>query len=246
VQGLVPWTWWPHEEVGHTDEAKKEIQSILGTQTAFDTPKPVRLIERVLRIATKPDDLVLDFFAGSGTTAHAVMKLNAEDGGKRRFILVSSTEATTTEPDKNICRDVCAERLRRVIQGYGNKKGEQIEGLGGSFSYLRTRRIPATRVFNEIQHGQVWLALQLIHGEALASYDETATVQVCGFAEARLVYVPKLNAATLKEVARAAALGGSLTVYSWQPGQLRQRIEAGNTSFEKIPEFLVKRFGGGK
>ena len=246
VEGITPWTWWPHEEVGHTDEAKKEIQSILGTQTAFDTPKPVRLIERVLRIATKPDDLVLDFFAGSGTTAHAVMKLNAEDGGKRRFILVSSTEATTAEPDKNICRDVCAERLRRVIRGYENKKGEAIEGLGGSFSYLRTKRIPVARVFNEIQHGQVWLALQLIHGEALAPYDETAKVQVSGSAEARLVYVPKLNAATLKEVARVAALGGSLTVYSWQPGQLRQRIEAGNVSFEKIPEFLVKRFGGGK
>jgi adenine-specific DNA-methyltransferase len=246
VEGITPWTWWPHEEVGHTDEAKKEIQSILGTQTAFDTPKPVRLIERVLRIATKPDDLVLDFFAGSGTTAHAVMKLNAEDGGKRRFILVSSTEATTAEPDKNICRDVCAERLRRVIRGYENKKGEAVEGLGGSFSYLRTKRIPAARVFNEIQHGQVWLALQLIHGEALASYDETAKVQVSGSADARLVYVPRLTAATLKEVERAAALGGSLTVYSWQPGQLRQRIEAGNVSFEKIPEFLVKRFGGGK
>ncbi|MHB1085982.1 MAG: site-specific DNA-methyltransferase [Thiobacillus sp.] len=246
VEGITPWTWWPHEEVGHTDEAKKEIQSILGTQTAFDTPKPVRLIERVLRIATKPDDLVLDFFAGSGTTAHAVMKLNAEDGGKRRFILVSSTEATTTEPDKNICRDVCAERLRRVIQGYGNKKGETVDGLSGSFSYLRTRRIPAARVFNEIQHSQVWLALQLIHGEALTTYDETTKVQVSGSAEARLVYVPRLTAATLKEVERVAALGGSLTVYSWQPGQLRQRIEAGNAAFEKIPEFLVKRFGGGK
>ncbi|MDZ7584002.1 site-specific DNA-methyltransferase [Thiobacillus sp. 0-1251] len=246
VEGITPWTWWPHEEVGHTDEAKKEIQSILGTQTAFDTPKPVRLIERVLRIATKPDDLVLDFFAGSGTTAHAVMKLNAEDDGKRRFILVSSTEATSSEPDKNICRDVCAERLRRVIQGYVNKKGEAVEGLDGSFSYLRARRIPAARVFNEIQHGQVWLTLQLIHGEALAPYDETAKVQVSGSADARLMYVPKLNAATLKEVAQVAALGGSLTVYSWQPGQLRQRIEAGNVTFEKIPEFLVKRFGGGK
>ena len=84
------------------------------------------------------------------------------------------------------------------------------------------------------------------HGEALAAYDETAKVQVSGSTEARLVYVPRLTAATLKEVERVAALGGSLTVYSWQPGQLRQRIEAGNVSFEKIPEFLVKRFGGGK
>jgi adenine-specific DNA-methyltransferase len=141
---------------------------------------------------------------------------------------------------------VCAERLRRVIHGYQNKKGERVEGLDGAFSYLRAKRIPAARVFNDIQHSQVWLALQLIHDEALTHFDEAAKVQVSGSSEARLVYVPKLNAATLKEVARIAALGGSLTVYSWQPGQLRQRIEVGNAAFEKIPEFLVKRFGGGK
>ena len=229
-----------------TYHGTRELEEIFE-QNPFNFPKPSDLILELIRQgAPGKDDIVVDFFAGSGTTGHAVMKLNAEDGGKRRFILVSSTEATTAEPDKNICRDVCAERLRRVIQGYGNKKGETVDGLSGSFSYLRTRRIAAARVFNEIQHGQVWLALQLIHGEALAAYDETAKVQVSGSTEARLVYVPRLTAATLKEVERVAALGGSLTVYSWQPGQLRQRIEAGNVSFEKIPEFLVKRFGGGK
>lgn len=248
-QGVVPQTLWRHEDVGHTQDAKKEIHDILqfpDTASVFSTPKPLRLIERILRIATKPGDMVLDFFAGSGTTAHAVMKLNAEDGGDRRYILVSSTEATHAEPDKNICRDVCAERLRRAIRGYENRKGERVEGLGGSFRYLRTRRIAATRVFNAIQHGQVWLALLMIHGEGLADFDEAALVQVAGSPDARLVYVPKLNAATVKEVERVAALGGSLTVYSWQPGQLRQRIEAPNASFEKIPEFLVKRFGGTK
>jgi adenine specific DNA methylase Mod len=72
VDGFVPWTWWPHEEVGHTDEAKKEIQALFQTQTAFDTPKPTRLLERVLQIATNPGDLILDSFAGSGTTGHAI------------------------------------------------------------------------------------------------------------------------------------------------------------------------------
>lgn len=246
IEGIVPWTWWPHEEAGHTDEARKEIQSILGTQTAFDTPKPVRLIERVLRIATKPGDLVLDFFAGSGTTAHAVMKLNAEDGGKRRFILVSSTEATNEEPDKNLCRDVCAERVRRVAQGYTNKKGEAVEGLGSSFAYLRTKRIPVSRVFNDIQHEQVWRALQLVHSVPLSGYEKGAPVQLAGNADDRLAYVPKLSEAVLEEVARVAELGGRLVVYSWQPGQIRQRVEASNVAFERIPEFLVSRFGGGK
>lgn len=95
-------------------QAKAMLKGIFNSTDLFSTPKPVELIERILRIATKPDSLVLDFFAGSGTTAHAVLKLNAEDGGNRRYILVSSTEATTDDPSKNLCRDVCAERVRRV------------------------------------------------------------------------------------------------------------------------------------
>lgn len=127
VEGFVPWTWWPHEEVGHTDEARKEIQSIFGTQTAFDTPKPTRLIERILQIATSKDsDLVLDSFAGSGTTGHAVLKLNASDGGTRRFILIEREDYAET---------VTAERLRKVIGGYG-PADKPVPGLGGGFSFV--------------------------------------------------------------------------------------------------------------
>jgi len=85
--------------------------------SVFSTPKPLMLLDRIIRMSTGPDDLILDFFAGTGTTAHAVLKPNAEDGGRRRFILVSSTEATAAEPDKNLCRDVCARRVQRVIEG---------------------------------------------------------------------------------------------------------------------------------
>ncbi len=108
VEGLVPWTWWPHEEVGHTDEAKKEIRTLLGTSDAFDTPKPVRLLTRVLQIASDKDSLILDSFAGSGTTGHAVLDLNRQDGGSRRFILIEMEEA--------VCRDVTTQRLTRVLQ----------------------------------------------------------------------------------------------------------------------------------
>lgn len=129
VEGFVPWTWWPHEEVGHTDEAKKEIQALFGTQTAFDTPKPTRLLERVLQIATRPGDLVLDSFAGSGTTGHAAVKLNAAspDAAARRFILV--------EMEADIAREVTAERIRRVAAGYEKAKGGTVAGIGGSFRF---------------------------------------------------------------------------------------------------------------
>lgn len=148
VEGFVPWTWWPHEEVGHTDEAKKEIQSYFGTQTAFDTPKPTRLIQRILQIATDKDSLILDSFAGSGTTGHAVLKQNAEDGGNRRFILV--------EMDDNIARNVTAERVRRVSNGYTKGKNtlspaplpqagegkDWVEGLGGGFQFCTLSKQP--------------------------------------------------------------------------------------------------------
>jgi adenine-specific DNA-methyltransferase len=254
IEGMVPWTWWPHEEVGHTDEARKEIQSIFGTQTAFDTPKPVRLIERILRIATKPSDLVLDFFAGSGTTAHAVAKLNREDGGNRRFILVSSTEATADTPDKNLCRDVCAERVKRVLGGYRNKKGEAVEGLGGGgpsatlktgFAYLRARRIPVSRVYDDIQHEQVWLALQLIHLEAFQPYAADFGLQTAESDHGAIAYCAKVNAETLSDLERLAADHAEVIVYSWQPGLLRQRLMDTRFSFAPIPQFLMDRFGVG-
>jgi len=121
AKGLVPWTWWPHEEVGHTDEAKKEIHAILGKGSPFDTPKPSRLIERILQIATNKDSIILDSFAGSGTTAHAVLNMNKADGGNRRFLLVEM---------EDYAERITAERVRRVIEGYGNTPG-----TGGGFAF---------------------------------------------------------------------------------------------------------------
>ncbi|WP_066452608.1 site-specific DNA-methyltransferase [Castellaniella caeni] len=110
VEGLVPWTWWPSDEVGHTDEAKKEIYAILGAEIDFDTPKPTKLLDRIIHIATKSDSIILDSCAGSGTTAQAVLKANRSDGGNRRFILVEMEDYADR---------LTAERVRRVINGYG-------------------------------------------------------------------------------------------------------------------------------
>ncbi len=111
-------------------------------------------------MVTGPDDTVLDFFAGSGTTAHAVLKLNEEDGGQRRFILVSNAEVTDEEPDKNLCRHICAERVRRVIQGYTSSKGKEVKGLGGDFAYFTTTQLPSHRLSTRLTHGQIWSMLQ--------------------------------------------------------------------------------------
>lgn len=125
VGGRLPTNYWPYTEVGHTDEAKKEIKTIFGGRMPFDTPKPTRLIERVLQVAANDEALVLDSFAGSGTTAHAVLRLNAEDGGSRRFILAELDGYADT---------VTAERIRRVIAGYG-EGSSAVEGVDSGFSY---------------------------------------------------------------------------------------------------------------
>ena len=116
---------WPFEETGHTDEASRLLKSMFGGTAVFDTPKPPRLIGRILHIINDNDAIVLDSFAGSGTTAHAVLNMNKADGGKRRFILVEMMDYADR---------ITAERVRRVIEGYGEGK-KAVEGTGGSFSY---------------------------------------------------------------------------------------------------------------
>ncbi|MEF1308987.1 site-specific DNA-methyltransferase [Vibrio mytili] len=117
--GTVPSTWWPHDFASHTDEAKKTLRNIMGNDSVeFFTPKPVTLLKRILEIATDPESIILDSFAGSGTTAHAVLEANKSDEGNRKFILIEC---------EDYADEVTAERVRRVINGYpftGNQKQE--------------------------------------------------------------------------------------------------------------------------
>jgi site-specific DNA-methyltransferase (adenine-specific)/adenine-specific DNA-methyltransferase len=126
AEGIVPSTWWDRESAGDNQESRRELRQIFQdlADDAFATPKPVRLIKRILQIATSPNDLVLDSFAGSGTTGHAVMQLNKEDGGERRFILI--------EMETAISQNVTAERLRRVITGH-----DETESLGSGFRFCK-------------------------------------------------------------------------------------------------------------
>ena len=130
--GVVPGSWWPHTEAGHNDEAKKELSRIMSDSKGFATPKPVRLIKRILQISTNSDDedVILDSFAGSGTTAQAILELNQEDGGNRKFILVQQKyDSKENEKEKvNICETITRERVRRVVQGY-KFTGTQTETL---------------------------------------------------------------------------------------------------------------------
>ncbi|MDD4466970.1 MAG: site-specific DNA-methyltransferase [Candidatus Shapirobacteria bacterium] len=151
-RGLVYWQkkndkWIPYEKIYFDEEDVKKIKErsilydlattadgtneltdIFGKKDIFENPKPTELIKFFLRFAAGNNAIVLDFFAGSGTTGQAVMALNSEDEGKRQFILCTNDE-------NKICTEVCYPRLKKVIKGYKNSKGEKVAGLGGNLKY---------------------------------------------------------------------------------------------------------------
>ena len=135
-QGLVPSNLWLDLDItGHNRNAKYELKKLFpekATSTLFSTPKPTKLIRFIEKIASNDDSTILDFFAGSGTTLHATMQLNKEDGGHRKCILVTNNE-------NGICENVTYERNKRVINGYTTPKGERVEGLyANTLRYYKT------------------------------------------------------------------------------------------------------------
>jgi adenine-specific DNA-methyltransferase len=228
---------------GGTLEGTSLVQEILGNKD-FDYPKPLSLIQSFVKQTTNGDDIVLDFFAGSGTTAHAVLAQNEVDEQSRRFIMVSNSEASDENPQKNVCRDVCARRVQRVIDGYSipTRKGtKDIEGVEGDFAYLRCRRIAPGRLL-DIEHEQVWTALQMIHGDTLAAY-KAGDFLIVKEGDSALAYVPRFKKSLVPKLRKALEGCVSAIVYSWQPELLRQQVRSSNVQHEAIPESLARRFG---
>jgi adenine-specific DNA-methyltransferase len=247
VEGAVPWTWWPHEEVGHTDEARKQIQALFGTQTAFDTPKPTRLMRRVLEIgAPEKDALVVDFFAGSGTFGQAVLEMNREDGGERRFILVANTEQTETEPKKNIAKDVCAVRVRKAIEGYRPDGGAPVEGLGGNFAYLRTRTVPMHRLDDRLTDEMIWVDALLAADHPMLPLKGALGISV--HRGSRVVYCADTKGGTLSRLRKTLEeTTMPTTIVSWAPARIQDALDRLGVAakIRAIPADLQRTFRSG-
>jgi adenine-specific DNA-methyltransferase len=199
-------------------EGTEIIQGIFGSKV-FQYPKPLLLIEELLSQATKPGDIVLDFFAGSGTTGQAVLELNAKDGGQRRFILCSNSEALANEPTKNICRDVTAERIRRISNGYGKTKG-----LGGDFAYLKVTKIPPEDARMDFTPEQAFHLLNLRSTLSIKAYPPGPVKAIHSNDELSIVYLPEVNAAAIK--ALIALPQSRIAVYSARPQTVAEKLEA--------------------
>jgi len=213
-----------------------ELISIFGRKP-FDNPKPVSLIRELVFQSTSPEDLVLDFFAGSGTTAQAVMEVNASDSGSRRFVMVSSTEATADAPDKNLCRDVTAERIRRL-----NAAGGKYSELSSTFAYLRTREIDFDALNAELDPTEAWTALEAMHGLPLTTYDASRAWNEHGGEDVTLILADRTDDALIARLQALAAARANAVVYSWTPGQLKTALGPVDFEIRPVRETLVKRF----
>ena len=169
-------TWWPYRSVGGNQDAKKDILNILGDDCDFITPKPTKLVGRILDIATHPQSIVLDSFAGSGTMAHAIMEANRRDGGNRRFILVEMEDYADS---------LTAERVRRVINGYSFNGTQKTELLREKITWSKLKNShKLTKDIEAIEnlHGHEYdkIRKQVKKGELIVAGEKTIAVHTEG------------------------------------------------------------------
>ena len=180
---LTPETILFAEDVSTTEAAKNQIKSIFGGEMNFETPKPPELIAHLLKMCTQNGDIVLDSFAGSGTTGHAVLKQNFEDENNRKFVLV--------EMDEDIAKSVTAARNKRVIEGYENAKGEQVAGLGGGFQFCRLSDEPLFAADGEVRADVTFsqLASYVWFNETKMGYEGTGDSPLLSVFDGRAIYL---------------------------------------------------------
>ena len=220
---------------GSYTEGSREVRNIFGYK-AFNHAKPVSLIRELVRQTTSADDIVLDFFAGSASTAQAVMELNAEDGGGRKFIMVSSTEATECDPAKNLCRDVTAERVRLLNAPYDKKYAN----LSAGFAYLRTKNISFDNLDYDLDPSDAWTCLEAYHGLPLTPYDHDLPWNVHEGENATLVLVDRFDLALIKWL-RLRSLQ-KIHLYAWAKGPFTQHLDEMDIQVSSITETLVRAY----
>ena len=229
-------------DFGSLATAKDELDELFGNREIFDTPKPIELIIHLLEIASRKDSTCLDFFAGSGTTAHAVLTLNKHDGGKRRFIICTNNE-------NDICTDVCYPRIEKAIKGYvGKVTGTKHASLGGNLRYFGT----ALMDIDHIAHVSDEQKIQLTHqaGEMIAlrenTFDEVEKNDwwqiFKGNKRYTAVYFKEDKSKLDELVERLAKIDAKVALYifSWGKNEYKNEFsQYSNITIEDIPEPII-------
>jgi adenine specific DNA methylase Mod len=236
-KGIVPSSIWHHEEVGHNQEARQSLKKILPNTDIFDTPKPVKLIKKILQISTSTDDIVLDSFAGSGSTGQAVLELNNEDKKNRKFILI--------EMESKICREITSQRIKKVIEGY-TSEGAKIAGTGGGFQYCslskplfdKFGRIEETCTFEDLASYIYYTETRLIPDKKVMSGNFVGeNLETQYYLIFREIGRNTLDTKFLKHLDRK----GKKIIYADNCTVSEDDLERFNTIFKQIP-YEVRRF----
>lgn len=202
---------------GSNQEGAKIISDIFDNRS-FNYAKPLSLIKNLLQQATQPNDIILDFFAGSGTTAQAVLQLNQADQGNRQFILISNSEAPPNDTEnKNLCRDVCRVRVQRVIEGY-----KKVKPTGGNFAYCRMDKIRPADVTQDLHPALIWNSLCLKIRNDILPYTAASINTIHADMETAIVFCPQLNESVIADLISLPV--SQLIVYSDRPDSVAELL----------------------
>ncbi|MBR4630993.1 MAG: site-specific DNA-methyltransferase, partial [Treponema sp.] len=232
LKGLTPKSIW--DDCGTATNGTQEIQEIFGTKV-FDTPKPVDFLTKILQLSTfnSPFSTVLDFFAGSGTTGHAVLKLNAEDGGKRKFILCTNNE-------NGICRDITYERLKTVITGERKDGSKYSDGLSGSLKYFKVDFVEITeKEYYEYADKLLLHVRELVELENAVDFEHDRAVAIVLTEEELEEFCKKIVGAS-PTMTRTLYVGHDVLLSKAQKELLKQK----EISVKIIPQYYYPELNG--
>ncbi len=218
----------------------KIVENILGGKM-FDFPKSLYLVLDSLKLTSKKNSIILDFFAGSGTTGHAVLELNKQDNGNRKFILCTNNE-------NKICEEITYERIKRVMKGYKNLKGEKIEGLGSNLSYYKTDIVSIEKLQRISDESKIKITYQAgemiaIRENTLNEVDKNEWWQVFENNTKTTAIYFKEDKEKLQELVKILEKKETPTVlyvFGWGKNEYKNEYSGKNIRVEDIPEPIIE------
>ncbi len=241
-EGVLPMTWWDKKEYSSTAYGTNLLKDIFSELQVFSYPKSLYAVMDSIAVMSEDKNVtVLDFFAGSGTTGHAVLELNKQDGGNRKFILCTNNE-------NKIAEEVTYERLKKVIRGYKNKKGEKVEGLGGNLSYYKTDLVDIEKLQRISDESKIKITYQAgemiaIRENTLNESDKNDWWQIFESDNKKTAIYFKEDKSKLPELVKLLEKEDKPTVlyiFGWGKNEYKNEYSTKNIKVEDIPEPIIE------